>query len=51
MEALRHPAMPREGLSLAMKDRVGSPDRYCVVHPMRLDVYGGASSESVCSNA
>ena len=39
MEPMRHPAMPREGLSLAVKDRVGSPNLYYVVLPGRLDIY------------
>lgn len=40
MERKRHPNISRGGLSLAMKDRIGSPNMYYVVrHPTRLDIY------------
>lgn len=39
MEKLRHPSMPQDGLSLAMKDRVGRPNMYWLVLPRMLDVF------------
>ena len=39
MEELRHPNMPQDGLSLAMKDRVGRPNMYWLVLPRMLDVF------------
>ena len=39
MEELRHPNMPPDGLSLAMKDRIGRPDLYYLVLPKKLDIY------------
>ena len=38
MEVLRHPNMPTDGLSLAMKDRIGRPDLYYLVLPNKLDI-------------
>lgn len=39
METLRHSNMPKDGLSLAMKDRIGRPSMYWVVLPKKLDIY------------
>lgn len=39
MELLRHPDMPNDGVSLAMKDRVGRPNMYYLVLPKKLDIY------------
>ena len=39
MEQLRHPNMPKDGLSLAMKDRVGRPNMYYLVLPHKVDIY------------
>ena len=39
MDVLRHPNMPSEGLSLALRDRIGAPDNYFLIRDGRMDVY------------
>ena len=39
MEELRHASMPRDGLSLAMKDRIGEPSLYWHILPGKIDLY------------
>ena len=39
MEELRHVSMPSEGLSLAMKDRIGEPSMYWLILPRQMDLY------------
>ena len=39
MEKNRHPNMPKRGLSLTMKERVGRPNIYYVVRPYKVDIY------------
>lgn len=39
MDELRHRNMPAEGLSLAMRDRIGNPDNYFLVRHGRLEIY------------
>ena len=39
MEQLRHENMPRDGLSLAMVNRVGRPNMYYLVLPRKLDIF------------
>lgn len=39
MEILRHPNMPKEGLALTMKNRVGQPNIYWLILEERIDMY------------
>ena len=39
MEQLRHENMPRDGLSLAIVDRIGQPNLYYLVLPRKLDIF------------
>ena len=39
MEELRHVSMPRDGLSLAMKDRIEEPSMYWHISPGKIDLY------------
>ena len=39
MEEIRHLAMPTMGLSLALQDRIGSPDNYFLIHDQVLHIY------------
>ena len=39
MEEIRHPEMPSIGLSLALQDRIGSPDNYFLIHDQVLHIY------------
>ena len=39
MDKLRHRNMPKGGLSLAIRDRIGAPDNYFLIRDGRMDVY------------
>ena len=39
MEELRHEKMPKDGLSLAMVNRVGRPNMFYLVLPRKLDIF------------
>ena len=39
MEELRHKNMPKDGISLAMKDRIGRPNMYWLVLPKMVELY------------
>ena len=39
MEELRHKQMPKDGISLAMKDRIGRPNMYWLVLPKMVELY------------
>ncbi len=39
MDKLRHPNMPADGLSLALRDRRGNPDNYFLIRDRKMDIY------------
>ena len=49
MEELRHRNMPKEGLSLVIKDRIGQPNLYYLVLPKKLVVYSNCEIGSCTS--
>ncbi len=39
MDQLRHPKMPTDGLSLALRDQRGNPDNYFLIRDRKMDIY------------